>query len=233
MFLVSKSTTLTHFSPKTSSSAERTRTHQSNSPTSVQPSTAKETTKAGSVNTSQKIVLQHKGFAGTPGYLAPEVIKKVPYGKKVDVWACGVILYILLVGYCPFWDDNNHKLYQQIQTYPVTFDGTEWDTVSNEAKVLFIVIELNNFQNLILLMLDKSPETRLDAQSCLNHSWIKVFRFFYFYYFLQNRVDIASNQNRQATINTIKKFNARRKLKVNFIDKGFTFVGCNFVNFGY
>jgi calcium/calmodulin-dependent protein kinase (CaM kinase) II len=43
------------------------------------------------------------GFAGTPGYLSPEVIKKEKYGRPVDIWACGVILYILLVGYPPFW----------------------------------------------------------------------------------------------------------------------------------
>ncbi|VDO56881.1 unnamed protein product, partial [Onchocerca flexuosa] len=55
------------------------------------------------------------GFAGTPGYLSPEVLKKDPYGKPVDIWACGVILYILLVGYPPFWDEDQHRLYAQIK----------------------------------------------------------------------------------------------------------------------
>ena len=60
--------------------------------------------------------LVQKGFAGTPGYLSPEVLKKEPYGKPVDIWACGVILYILLVGYPPFWDEDQHRLYAQIKT---------------------------------------------------------------------------------------------------------------------
>lgn len=59
--------------------------------------------------------LVQKGFAGTPGYLSPEVLKKEPYGKPVDIWACGVILYILLVGYPPFWDEDQHRLYAQIK----------------------------------------------------------------------------------------------------------------------
>ncbi len=63
------------------------------------------------------------GFAGTPGYLSPEVLKKEPYGKAVDIWACGVILYILLVGYPPFWDEDQHRLYAQIKAgaYDVSF----------------------------------------------------------------------------------------------------------------
>jgi len=55
------------------------------------------------------------GFAGTPGYLSPEVLKREPYGKPVDIWACGVILYILLVGYPPFWDEDQKRLYSQIK----------------------------------------------------------------------------------------------------------------------
>lgn len=61
------------------------------------------------------LILCRQGFAGTPGYLSPEVLKKEPYGKPVDIWACGVILYILLVGYPPFWDEDQHRLYAQIK----------------------------------------------------------------------------------------------------------------------
>lgn len=62
-----------------------------------------------------KYLMFCSGFAGTPGYLSPEVLKKEPYGKPVDIWACGVILYILLVGYPPFWDEDQNRLYAQIK----------------------------------------------------------------------------------------------------------------------
>lgn len=82
------------------------------------------------------------GFAGTPGYLSPEVLKKEPYGKSVDIWACGVILYILLVGYPPFWDEDQHRLYAQIKagTYDVsdeTLRVDEWPTINHDLFSLF------------------------------------------------------------------------------------------------
>lgn len=74
------------------------------------------------------------GFAGTPGYLAPEVIAQVvlgkehekAYGPAVDVWGVGVILYILLAGYQPFWDDNPKALYKQIWDGNWEFQRCEW-----------------------------------------------------------------------------------------------------------
>ena len=60
-------------------------------------------------------LLSPAGFAGTPGYLSPEVLRKEPYSYAVDVWACGVILYILLAGYPPFWDDDQSKMFEQIK----------------------------------------------------------------------------------------------------------------------
>uniref|UniRef100_A0A8C3AT07 calcium/calmodulin-dependent protein kinase n=1 Tax=Cyclopterus lumpus TaxID=8103 RepID=A0A8C3AT07_CYCLU len=102
------------------------------------------------------------GFAGTPGYLSPEVLRKDPYGKPVDIWACGVILYILLVGYPPFWDEDQHKLYQQIKAGAYDFPSPEWDTVTPEAK------------NLINQMLTINPAKRITSDQALKHPWICV-----------------------------------------------------------
>uniref|UniRef100_A0A669C8E5 calcium/calmodulin-dependent protein kinase n=1 Tax=Oreochromis niloticus TaxID=8128 RepID=A0A669C8E5_ORENI len=102
------------------------------------------------------------GFAGTPGYLSPEVLRKDPYGKPVDMWACGVILYILLVGYPPFWDEDQHRLYQQIKAGAYDFPSPEWDTVTPEAK------------DLINKMLTINPSKRITAAEALKHPWICV-----------------------------------------------------------
>uniref|UniRef100_A0A670JU19 calcium/calmodulin-dependent protein kinase n=1 Tax=Podarcis muralis TaxID=64176 RepID=A0A670JU19_PODMU len=130
------------------------------------------------------------GFAGTPGYLSPEVLRKEAYGKPVDIWACGVILYILLVGYPPFWDEDQHKLYQQIKAGAYDFPSPEWDTVTPEAK------------NLINQMLTINPAKRITAHEALKHPWVC------------QRSTVASMMHRQETVECLKKFNARRKLKV-------------------
>ncbi|XP_074104522.1 calcium/calmodulin-dependent protein kinase II isoform X14 [Cotesia typhae] len=129
------------------------------------------------------------GFAGTPGYLSPEVLKKEPYGKPVDIWACGVILYILLVGYPPFWDEDQHRLYGQIKAGAYDYPSPEWDTVTPEAR------------NLINQMLTVNPSRRITASDALRHPWIC------------QRERVASVVHRQETVDCLKKFNARRKLK--------------------
>ncbi|TGZ62883.1 hypothetical protein CRM22_007200 [Opisthorchis felineus] len=129
------------------------------------------------------------GFAGTPGYLSPEVLRKEPYGKAVDIWACGVILYILLVGYPPFWDEDQNRLYSQIKSGAFDYPSPEWDTVTPEAK------------NLINAMLTVCPSRRITAAEALKHPWIC------------QRERVASMVHRQETVECLKKFNARRKLK--------------------
>uniref|UniRef100_A0A3P8N859 calcium/calmodulin-dependent protein kinase n=1 Tax=Astatotilapia calliptera TaxID=8154 RepID=A0A3P8N859_ASTCA len=153
------------------------------------------------------------GFAGTPGYLSPEVLRKDPYGKPVDIWACGVILYILLVGYPPFWDEDQHKLYQQIKAGAYDFPSPEWDTVTPEAK------------NLINQMLTINPAKRITAEQALKHPWIC------------HRSTVASMMHRQETVECLRKFNARRKLKVGFSGFkpaliGYFFLSCGFKGLG-
>uniref|UniRef100_A0A8D2QSR2 calcium/calmodulin-dependent protein kinase n=1 Tax=Zosterops lateralis melanops TaxID=1220523 RepID=A0A8D2QSR2_ZOSLA len=138
------------------------------------------------------------GFAGTPGYLSPEVLRKDPYGKAVDLWACGVILYILLVGYPPFWDEDQHRLYQQIKAGAYDFPSPEWDTVTPEAK------------DLINKMLTINPSKRITAAEALKHPWIS------------HRATVASCMHRQETVDCLKKFNARRKLKVTLSKRLFS-----------
>jgi calcium/calmodulin-dependent protein kinase (CaM kinase) II len=129
------------------------------------------------------------GFAGTPGYLSPEVLRKEPYDKSVDMWACGVVLYILLVGYPPFWDDDQPKLFNQIKQGKYEYLSPEWDSVTDEVK------------KLIDGMLTMDPDKRLTAEMALAHPWIR------------NRDKVASVMHRQETIAVLKRFNARRKLK--------------------
>ena len=73
---------------------------------------------------------------GTPGYVAPEILKGAKYGTEVDMWSCGVIVYILLGGYPPFHDDNHAILYRKIKDADYAFDPQYWDQVSDDAKDL-------------------------------------------------------------------------------------------------
>ncbi|CAL4061635.1 unnamed protein product, partial [Meganyctiphanes norvegica] len=129
------------------------------------------------------------GFAGTPGYLSPEVLKKEPYGKPVDIWACGVILYILLVGYPPFWDEDQNKLYAQIKSGAFDYPSPEWNSVTPEVK------------NLINSMMTVNHAKRITAAEALKNPWIC------------QRERVASVVHRQETVDCLRKFNARRKLK--------------------
>eukprot|EP00047_Mylnosiga_fluctuans_P003994 m.232189 g.232189 ORF g.232189 m.232189 type:complete len:509 (+) comp12311_c0_seq1:2-1528(+) len=129
------------------------------------------------------------GFAGTPGYLAPEVCARRPYSMAVDMWAAGVIMYILLVGFPPFWHDDQQELFEQIKSGKYTFPSPEWDTVTPEAK------------DLIRHLMDVNPDTRYTVDKALAHPWIAA------------REEIPSTIHRQQTIDALRKFNVRRKLR--------------------
>ncbi|KAF9974902.1 hypothetical protein BGZ73_001600 [Actinomortierella ambigua] len=102
-------------------------------------------------------------MCGTPSYVAPEVLMKVSYGKAVDMWSLGVILYICLCGFPPFSDDlAPPDLRTQVLQTMYTFPSPYWDDVSDEAV------------DLIQGLLVASPEERLTVDEALQHCWMHM-----------------------------------------------------------
>ncbi|XP_069592528.1 calcium/calmodulin-dependent protein kinase type 1 isoform X3 [Ranitomeya imitator] len=97
---------------------------------------------------------------GTPGYVAPEVLAQKPYSKAVDCWSIGVIAYILLCGYPPFYDENDAKLFEQILKAEYEFDSPYWDDISDSAK------------DFIQHLMEKDPNKRITCDQALQHPWI-------------------------------------------------------------
>uniref|UniRef100_A0A8U8C8C2 Uncharacterized protein n=1 Tax=Geospiza parvula TaxID=87175 RepID=A0A8U8C8C2_GEOPR len=97
---------------------------------------------------------------GTPGYVAPEVLAQKPYSKAVDCWSIGVIAYILLCGYPPFYDENDAKLFEQILQAEYEFDSPYWDDISDSAK------------DFIQHLMEKDPGKRFTCEQALQHPWI-------------------------------------------------------------
>ncbi|XP_027250791.1 serine/threonine-protein kinase DCLK1 isoform X3 [Cricetulus griseus] len=99
---------------------------------------------------------------GTPTYVAPEIIAETGYGLKVDIWAAGVITYILLCGFPPFRGsgDDQEVLFDQILMGQVDFPSPYWDNVSDSAKELI---------NMMLLV---NVDQRFSALQVLEHPWV-------------------------------------------------------------
>lgn len=97
---------------------------------------------------------------GTPGYVAPEVLKNEPYGKAVDLWSLGVILYILLCGFPPFYHESTAALYKQIKKGEFDFPAPYWTNISASAK------------DLVRRLLTVDPAQRATAAQVLAHPWI-------------------------------------------------------------
>lgn len=103
-----------------------------------------------------KINKGKKGFlhsrCGTPAYAAPELIEGKPYDSKVDMWAVGCILYILLSGCPPFWGNDNNELFGRICRGKYPMDTPQWENVRKEAK------------DLVRKLLEMDPVQRLSAK---------------------------------------------------------------------
>ncbi|XP_068601280.1 serine/threonine-protein kinase DCLK1b isoform X2 [Brachionichthys hirsutus] len=99
---------------------------------------------------------------GTPTYVAPEIVAETGYGLKVDIWAAGVITYILLCGFPPFHSsgEDQEALFEQILNGLLDFPAPYWDNVSDTAKVL------------ITGMLQVEVDERYTAGQVLDHPWV-------------------------------------------------------------
>ena len=129
---------------------------------------------------------------GTPGYLSPELVncmqKHTPYGMECDMWAAGVIIYIMLCGFPPFWGDNNDQLFRKIVTCYYGFPNPYWEHVSDSAK------------NLIVHLLQPDPRMRYTIDQALTHPWIA------------NREKLQ-NIHLGATMEALRQFNAKRRFR--------------------
>lgn len=124
---------------------------------------------------------------GTPGYCAPEVVKGKMYDQRVDIWSIGVIAYILLCGYEPFYDEDEQVMYKKIVKGDYEFDSPYWDNITENAK------------DLINKLLKVDTKERLTAEMALKHPWVRGIA--------------ASGEHMEEAQSNIKKFNARRKMK--------------------
>ncbi|KAG7172446.1 Calcium/calmodulin-dependent protein kinase type 1-like [Homarus americanus] len=130
---------------------------------------------------------------GTPGYVAPEVLAQKPYGKAVDVWSIGVIAYILLCGYPPFYDENDANLFAQILKGEFEFDSPYWDEISDSAK------------DFIRQLMCVDVEKRYTCKQSLNHPWISG--------------NAASDRNIHSSVSEqLKKNFAKSRWRVNMTE---------------
>merc|ERR1712039_824863 len=97
---------------------------------------------------------------GTPYYVAPQVLAG-KYGFECDVWSCGVLMYILLCGYPPFFGETDADVLSKVRLGNYSFNAADWKNISEDAK------------NLIRMLLKMNPRDRYSTDQALNHEWIK------------------------------------------------------------
>jgi len=128
------------------------------------------------------------GRIGTPHFMSPEVVQRKPYGKPVDVWSTGVLLHILLSGTMPFLGTKD-RLYEVVCEGKLYLNTSRWQYISDHAK------------DLIRQMLNVSAEERITVEEALNHRWVR------------ERERFAPKIHLHETVEELRQFNARRKLK--------------------
>ena len=135
---------------------------------------------------SDRLIDRH--LVGTPGYIAPEILNNYEYSPAADLWAAGVILFILLSGSPPFYGRTHKEIFEKIKAGQWGFNGRNWGQVSDAAK------------DLVTKMLKQAPGERLTLAGVLEHPWIRE----------HESVPAA---HLPGTLDSLAKFNARQKFR--------------------
>merc|ERR1712032_368473 len=127
--------------------------------------------------------------AGTPYYVAPQVLAG-KYDHQSDMWSCGVIMFVLLCGYPPFYGETDADVLSKVRLGNFSFNAADWKNVSEDAK------------NLIRMLLKMNPRDRYTAEQALNHEWVK------------NKAPNATNMTLQeGFVDNLRGFRSQNKLK--------------------
>mmetsp|Transcript_104625 Transcript_104625/g.272323 ORF Transcript_104625/g.272323 Transcript_104625/m.272323 type:complete len:495 (+) Transcript_104625:75-1559(+) len=127
--------------------------------------------------------------AGTPYYVAPQVLAG-KYDQLSDLWSIGVIMYVMLCGYPPFFGESDAEVLSKVRLGNFSFNAADWKNISEDAK------------NLIRMLLKMNPRDRYTAEQALNHEWIK------------NKAPKAVNVSLQSNfVDNLRGFRSQNKLK--------------------
>mmetsp|Transcript_64545 Transcript_64545/g.163579 ORF Transcript_64545/g.163579 Transcript_64545/m.163579 type:complete len:505 (+) Transcript_64545:102-1616(+) len=127
--------------------------------------------------------------AGTPYYVAPQVLAG-KYDQLSDMWSIGVIMYVMLCGYPPFFGETDAEVLSKVRLGNFAFNAADWKNVSEDAK------------NLIRMLLKMNPRDRYTAEQALNHEWIK------------NKAPKATGVTLQSNfVDNLRGFRSQNKLK--------------------
>ncbi|KAI9201295.1 hypothetical protein LWI28_021220 [Acer negundo] len=129
----------------------------------------------------------YKDIVGSAYYVAPEVLRR-NYGKEIDVWSAGVILYILLSGVPPFWAETEKGIFEAVLEGNLDLQSSPWPSISASAK------------DLIKKMLTRDPKRRITAAGALEHPWLKD-------------GEISDKPIDSAVLIRLKQFRAMNKMK--------------------
>ncbi|XP_049383204.1 calcium-dependent protein kinase 2-like isoform X2 [Solanum stenotomum] len=129
----------------------------------------------------------YRDIVGSAYYVAPEVLRR-SYGKEADVWSAGVILYILLSGVPPFWDETEKGIFHAILQGEIDFHSDPWPSISNSAK------------DLVRKMLTQDAKSRITSAEVLEHPWLQS-------------GEASDKPIDSAVLSRMKQFRAMNKLK--------------------